>query len=216
MLGSLKNFLRHRWHYAKGVVKIGDVPHLEPDGLVVFEAALAACTSYLEFGSGGSSIAAARSGKPFVSVESDRAYLRLVQRRAAEVAPGHKGRFLHADIGFVNGWGYPAFSKPTPGRVARWRRYSSRPWPTLSGHPPDLILIDGRFRVACALAVVQHAEGTTWRMLVDDYDDRPHYRAIEEFASLIAMHGRMAEFAPRPFDRERLLTVRNSFEADFQ
>lgn len=216
MFGRLKSFLQHRWRYASGMVRVGDVPHFDPDGLVAFEAALAACTSYLEFGSGGSSIVAARSGKPFVSVESDRAFLQLVQRRAAEVAPNHRGQFLHADIGLVEAWSYPTFRTPTPRRVVRWSRYSARPWPTLSGHPPDLVLIDGRFRVACALSVVQHLEGTPWRMLVDDYDDRPHYRAIEEFASLVALHGRMAEFAPRPFDRDRLLAVRASFEADFE
>ena len=216
VLLQLRNHLRHRRRYAKGRVTVGDIPALDADGLGAFEAALAGCASYLEFGSGGSSIVAARSGKPFVSVEGDREFLQLVQRRAVAAAPGHKGTFLHADVGMVAGWGYPAFTRPTSSRLARWRGYSARPWSTLGGHPPDLILIDGRFRVACALAVVQHLEGTTWTMLVDDYAERPHYRSIEAFTSLVAMHGRMAEFAPRPFDRESLLKARKSFDGDFR
>jgi len=63
---------------------------------------------------------------------------------------------------------------------------------------PDLILVDGRFRVACALTTILNlAQDDRWELLVDDYRGRSHYTAIEKFANLERMVGRMAVFKPK-------------------
>jgi hypothetical protein len=62
---------------------------------------------------------------------------------------------------------------------------------------PDLILVDGRFRVACALKCIQALKNSYDMMLVDDYS-RSEYRVIETFAKLDRMCGRMAVFRPGP------------------
>jgi hypothetical protein len=203
--------------YAKGEITVGDHPYMDEAGLAAFEAALEACSAYLEFGSGGSSIWAARSGKPFVTVESDGQFLKLVAEKANRVAPDHRGTFLHADIGLVERWGYPVDTDKTAEHLALWRRYPERPWGVVAETvTPDLILIDGRFRVACALATIDRLDGGDWVMLVDDYVDRPHYRPIEAFGTLAATHGRMAEFRPRPFDRQRLREAYEGFIGDYE
>ena len=90
-----------------------------------------------------------------------------------------------------------AAAPPLQGRPG-WRRYAELPFEG-GGFTPDLILVDGRFRVACALVTtreLRHLPGTT--LLIDDYAGRPHYHEVERFAELLAMHGRMAECAMRP------------------
>ncbi|NQW69737.1 MAG: hypothetical protein HQ457_05090 [Betaproteobacteria bacterium] len=74
---------------------------------------------------------------------------------------------------------------------------------------PDLILIDGRFRVACALKVVKYMHNqANFSLLVDDYVDRSHYVEIERFAKLEKLVGRMAIFTQ--IDKIDLLELENS------
>ena len=85
------------------------------------------------------------------------------------------------------------------------------PWEFLGQHAivPDTILIDGRFRVACALASLLNLErASPCALLVDDYDDRPHYRMLEDFADRVSMQGCMALFRKKAdFDADRCLAA---------
>ena len=81
----------------------------------------------------------------------------------------------------------------------------------------DAILVDGRFRVACALAVVLRQPDSEWHMLVDDYEGRIHYEAIEEFAQLQGRHGRMALFEPKSrVDSQSLQQALQHFISDWR
>ena len=103
--------------------------------------------------------------------------------------------YVHADIGVTGTWGYPIkFKNVGDDQLARFAAYSDMP-PTLR---PDLILIDGRFRVACALKCIKAlGDDTGWVIVVDDYVDRTGYHVIEEFAQLQKMVGRMAVFGAK-------------------
>jgi hypothetical protein len=98
----------------------------------------------------------------------------------------------HADIGPTREWGNPADRS----KVHLWPRYCSGVWARIANErlpQPDLVLIDGRFRVACLLAtLVMGRPGT--RILFDDYFDRPAYHRVETWAMPIGRAGRMAEF----------------------
>ena len=62
------------------------------------------------------------------------------------------------------------------------------------GVSPDLVLIDGRFRVASFLVSALLAqEGCT--ILFDDYFDRPNYHVVEKYLKPVRKAGRMAEFS---------------------
>ncbi len=55
----------------------------------------------------------------------------------------------------------------------------------------DLVLIDGRFRVACALKCFLHV-GSDCVVAFDDYLDRPHYHVVGQFYETIdTRHKRM-------------------------
>ena len=164
-----------------------------------FQDLIARSKQYLEYGAGASTIYAAKLGIPLVSIESDERFLRAVKEKCAR--PSLLGRrapmtFIHGDIGATGPWGKPIL--PSLARPRRWSNYPMAPWETLgSSFRADLILIDGRFRVACALAVMLKQPEGHWTLLVDDYLDRPEYQCIEEYADLVNMHGRMAEFVAR-------------------
>lgn len=150
--------------------------------------------SYLEFGAGSSTIAAVQLGVATTSVESDWRFLEAVGRTCLPLHP----TLLFADIGPTAPWGVPRRKRLTPARTARWRTYPLAPWQQLGPHfEADLVLVDGRFRVACALAVVLNQPVTSWTLLVDDYVGRKEYAPIAQFAELVAVHGRMAQFRPR-------------------
>ncbi len=164
-----------------------------------FEQALLEARSYLEFGSGSSSIHGSRCVKSLVSVESDARFLSAVQGLCVPAVDGQQFNFLHAAIGSTGAWGVPIFRRPTRDRTRKWINYPLAPWLALGlDYRADLILVDGRFRVACALGTVLLQPSEDWILLFDDYVSRPEYWGFEAFAKRVATHGRMAEFRPLP------------------
>ncbi len=175
--------------------------------------------SYLEWGSGGSTVLAARMGVPFVSIESDRAHLSAVAARIRSETPGPKSsqRFIHADIGSTGAWGYPALDgEPSALRAEAFRRYSDFPRFELTEPFPDLVLVDGRFRVACSLKALRalSARNLDSLLLVDDYGVRSHYREIARHASQQTQIGNLAVFRPRGTATEALHAAIERYELD--
>jgi hypothetical protein len=187
-------FIRQRL----GEFDIPDEPFMEPGTAKVFKELVRDSTLYLEYGSGGSTVLAARLGKSFISVDTDGFWLRSVRKKIGRLSEGQ--RLVHAEIGLTGPWGYPL--KPsilTRGRKRLWRSYASRPWVFVrNAEAPDLVLVDGRFRVASALTSFVNLEGHSHaRILVDDYVHRPEYHVLEKFGKLIEVLGqRMAIFQP--------------------
>jgi hypothetical protein len=172
---------------------IKPTPTFEKEGLQIFLSAIKQSRIYLEFGSGGSTIAASRYVTKLVSVETDRLFAEAVRRALPQ--SDAEIHLLTPNIGITCDWGYPVFARPTRGRQARWKLLPNAPWDLLGSDIPDMILIDGRMRVACALESLLHVTTQT-RLLIDDYIGR-RYEVIERFAELVALHGRMAEFRKR-------------------
>jgi hypothetical protein len=147
----------------------------------------------LEYGAGGTTLMAAEMGKSVFTVESDRGWLAKLEAWTA--AHPVRGRIVtHAvDIGRTGKWGRPIGTAA----FRRWPAYAVSVWDRADFIAPDLVLIDGRFRVACLLtAAFRTARPVV--ALVDDYADRPAYHGIEELLRPAAMHGRMAEFRLKP------------------
>ncbi|BDG73313.1 hypothetical protein [Roseomonas fluvialis] len=139
---------------------------------------------YLEWGLGGSTAEALRAGAGLVvSVEGDGAWIAAARDDAAVAAAEATGRLrlVHADIGPTGKWGMPV----DRGTRARWPGYAAAPWPVLdaAGAWPDLVLVDGRFRVACCLSMARECLARPDRppprlMLHDFNDQRPHYEPM--------------------------------------
>jgi hypothetical protein len=181
---------------------VPDVPHMDPEGLAMFEASLKTARRYLEYGAGGSTVMAARMGKTGFTIEGDRYYCRDVRRKLA--GQPHDIELVYADVGPTEQWGHLRDTAQTPKNVAAWTRYVTLPFEKLGADFYDLVLVDGRFRVACALHAISEAakRKASFRLLLDDYDDpddpRPHYRVVEDYAPLTRLTGRMAVFDVTP------------------
>jgi hypothetical protein len=197
-------------------VTVPDEPHFDEATTLYFLSLLGNCQFYLEYGSGGSTILAAALNKPFVSVDTDRLFLQSLRRKIGAVTAAQ--RLLHADIGLTGPWGIPfPAGKPSLKRLNKWKAYPKTPWPFINqDNYPDLVLIDGRFRVATALTCCIHMSAcSTAQILVDDYADRPSYHIIEQHAKLVRMLGRMAVFHPSHGDQSTLNEVIHQYSSDW-
>lgn len=163
----------------------------------------------LEYGSGGSTaLGADMAGKTIFSVESDAEWLANVQAYFAQNPPRAALHLHHGDIGPTRAWGHPLDSDD----FRKWPDYPLSIWSHPSFVQPDLVLIDGRFRVACFLATLFLTSAPV-RVLIDDYLDRDAYHAVERFAKPTAYYGRMAQFdiTPTPIPPQRLSWIIQRF-----
>jgi len=107
------------------------------------------------------------------------------------------------------------------GRLAKWGRpvdYSKREnilnyvksiWQY--EQKPQLILIDGRFRVACFLYSLATGAPNT-KIIFDDYMDRPHYHLVEEFVKPIETCGRQCMFViPKNLEKDKIINLMHQF-----
>ena len=189
-----------RWRRRFSDIRIGESPYFDTDETSRwFLQRLADSKRYLEFGTGGSTYSAAKLGVEFIAVDSDRVFLDAVRAKIDGDGFGRpEGQtFTYADIGVTGPWGRPVGANP-PARLDKFRQYSDPPAQCLAGgRLPDLILVDGRFRVACALKTLRMLrDHHDWTMLVDDYTDRPADHVIADFAEFVQLVGRMAVFRP--------------------
>lgn len=203
-----------------GGFDIPTAPHFDSDlALKWFEARLTMSSAYLEYGTGGSTYLAAKHKVKFTAVDCDKFFLASVMMKLKSDGLLDKSRqsFRYANIGLTKAWGEPIIiGTPGESRMDAFRRYSDFPQKKNDDFAPDLILIDGRFRVACALKVLRELKNKTrWVMAIDDYIGRPEYRVIEDFAKLETLIGRMAIFVcPNKLDLDSLAKTIAIYEID--
>lgn len=189
MLHHLRNLTKVGHHiYSQRIVGFpppGPAPHMPREEQNFFEDQLIACHSYVEFGSGGSTVMASRLGVATTSVESDAYYARVV----ASQLQGGAVKQIISSLGLSMAWGMPAFPRP---KLAL--RYVSAPW--VAKDFPDFILVDGRYRVACVLMAAQEAflRKSNAIVMFDDYFGRPAYIEAEKHLGAPDKVGRAAIF----------------------
>jgi hypothetical protein len=108
---------------------------------------------YAEFGMGGSTLMAAKQNfETLVCIDSDRNWVKAVQLHEdmAPLIANGRAALLHADIGPTKAWGNPADNSA----MKRWPDYLGTMWAEWARRQqfPDLVFVDGRFRVSCALS----------------------------------------------------------------
>jgi hypothetical protein len=175
---------------------------------------------YLEFGMGGSSLMAVRAGiAEMVSIDSDPAWVEAV-RSHPEIAPRAADgsvNLLHADIGPVTDWGRPADRSA----LRKWSAYISAGWAEWARRDalPDLVFVDGRFRVACCLSVAVVCANLPPeqfpRLLMHDVDDkRAYYRDALELFEAVETVETLLVMRPRS-DRPAALALTRLLERQF-
>jgi hypothetical protein len=163
----------------------------------------------LEFGSGGSTVLASKhTGKLVFSVESDREWAVRLQYEIDTRNLPSPALVYHVDIGPTGAWGRPLSSET-------WTRFHHYPlaiWEEPFFRQPDVVLIDGRFRPACLMAVLLRTRKPV-TVLFDDYTGRPAYHSVEAFIRPSEIVGRMAifEVKPRQFDPAETGTMMDLF-----
>jgi len=137
---------------------------------------------YVEFGSGGSTAVASRAVSQFiVSTDSARDWVDSVRAHCVGSGAPTIPTMILADIGPTGAWGYPIDES----RRAHWRCYQELCWAHAQAAEADLYMVDGRFRVACAMQVLLRAR-TGALLMIHDFDSRPYYHAVRRFAREIA------------------------------
>lgn len=171
------------------------MPETEADAV---RAAYRAARRIVEYGAGGSTIYAATDCQAaFLGIESDPEWRDRIAAEIALRAPDrHELTLRHVDIGPIGDWGMPS----RPAAFRKYPGYALSPWVEPVFPEPDLMLIDGRFRLGCFAATVLNATAPL-TILWDDYRDRPAYHEAEALLAPTALIGRMARFdvAPRRF-----------------
>ncbi|MBV7486221.1 class I SAM-dependent methyltransferase [Bordetella sp. BOR01] len=193
---------------------IPDAPYMEEAGIALLRERLSGVRTYLEYGSGGSSLMAAKANvRRIYSVDTDKQFLQAVRQRLEnENVPRRRYVPVYVDIGPTGAWGRPKDDS----HAALWPRYCGEPWRKLrrAGEEPELILIDGRFRVAAFLMSILMAKPGCI-ILFDDYFIRPYYHIIEHYLKPTWQAGRMAEFIVQPLaERDQALIDMMAYSTD--
>jgi glycosyltransferase involved in cell wall biosynthesis len=149
----------------------------------------------IEYGSGGSTLAAVQSpAERIFSVESDQRWLSDLQQDPVIAHAVATGRLtlVHVDLGPTHVWGYPE----TGERRAQWPGYAEEVWLEHVSQPIKLVLVDGRFRVyAAAYSLARLSPDGV--LLFHDFWDREHYRAILAFADVVDRCETFAALRPK-------------------
>jgi hypothetical protein len=192
-------------------------PHLFEGEHRLMEAAMASAQgrNYLEFGLGGSTLAAIRAGfAQVVAVDTSLEWV-AAARGHADVAPriaDGSVTLIHADIGPTRSWGFPASRE----RLDQWPDYIRAPWAEWSrrGALPDLVYVDGRFRVACCLSVALVMGGAAPdspgpRLLLHDVtEERPDYQRVFAFFDVVDQVNSLYLLQPKPRPDRAALVAR--------
>lgn len=171
----------------------------------LFQRVAAGATVYLEYGMGLSTQWVLSNTSAIVhAVDTSREWV----ENTISAAPHSTRSRLNArwvDLGPVKMWGYPVSYR----HHRRFHEYVQSLWD--SHVSPDLVLVDGRFRVCCFLHSMLTAKPGT-KIFFDDYVHRPQYHVVEEFARPVEVCGRQSMFVvPPDLDRGAIRAARDQF-----
>jgi hypothetical protein len=160
--------------------------------------------SYFEYGCGGSTVLVNSypNIKHMVSVDS---CLEWIEKTKEQISNANKLNFHYIDInGNCSGWGSPIDNS----KISDWIKYPNSILEQKEDF--DLILVDGRFRVACCAAAAMKMFDESFLLLHDceRYNDIP-LKKIDQVGSLAA-------YTKSNFDEEELIKIINKYKHDFK
>ena len=140
---------------------------------------------YGEYGVGNSTTwVYQNTNAKILSVDTSKEWINIVQSKMNEL---DRIQIDWIDLGVVGDWGTPISYKKREFII----NYLESIW--MKNNKPELILIDGRFRVACFLySLLKAFPGS--KIIFDDYRNRPHYQVVEEFIKPTELYGNQALF----------------------
>ncbi len=173
---------------------IEESPSLEDESNKYLTDALKEAKFYLEYGSGGSTVLASKLGVDYITIETDLLFLNAVKNKVNQLGNKNlsKQKYLFRNIGLTSRWGHPLF--PDTRRqslLTKFKNYSDPKF--VMRDKPDLIMIDGRFRVVTLLRMYDYLKTYSgWKVLFDDYFSREEYQIVSQFFKVDERLGRLA------------------------
>ena len=120
-----------------------------------------------------------------VSVDTSSEYIEFVKKNNKKNA--ERLKIVYIDLGPIKDWGWPI----NYNKSFNFDRYTDLIWQ--QNEKPELVLIDGRFRVCCFLTSLKYADEGT-KIIFDDYITRPYYHFIEKYVDRIESFGEQCLF----------------------
>ena len=139
---------------------------------------------YLEFGAGNSTVMASSIStiQHIYTVESSQDYIDnylMIEPQIQNEMKSGKLAIHVIDIGDITKWGFPR----SIDKIDLWPNYSLNPF-TNQENNYDLVFVDGRFRVACALSSILNTSKDCI-IMIHDFWNRPRYHILLKFLTTI-------------------------------
>ena len=168
----------------------------------LFKQYLINCNIYFEYGVGASTRWVLENTKSkIISVDTDKKWINTINfsNQSSRI------KLNWINLGDLENWGRP---KSYVYRD-RFIDYISNVWSF--NEKADVVLIDGRFRVACFLYSLINAKINSI-ITFDDYINRPYYHIVEEIVPIYKICGRQAVFrVPNNINRSLAENILNKF-----
>ena len=129
---------------------------------------------YFEYGSGSSTVVADKENKYYNSIELDKSFYFHILKKIKK-----KNSLKFVNIGPVGEFSYPLFLN-----LEKIKKYINSVNIFFKKKIPNLILIDGRFRVACCLNLLRFKDKLIKNntiIILDDFKKRKEYRILNNF-----------------------------------
>jgi len=139
--------------------------------------------NYLEFGTGGSTIfTLINSNTHVTSVDTNEPWISFIKKYKIIKNNLSKKLDIHfIDIGPTKYWGYPVNET----HKEKFPKFSSEIFNITNSEKYDTVLVDGRFRVACALqTILQCFNNKDLKILIHDYSLREGYKIVEKYLEI--------------------------------
>ena len=177
LLKSVYSILRYH-NLIGNNFKITDKLNFGNEENIFFIKALKKSNFFLEYGSGASTLVAQKNNIECLSVEADRGFYIYIKRYCKNIRL--------QSLGYVYHYSHPIFFVIRKYFLAKKaKKMCSEPLEHLIKIKkfPDLILIDGRYRVLCGLFLYKYLlkKNKKFTLIVDDYKSRYRYHILAKF-----------------------------------
>jgi len=183
MIKKYVNYLKTLRNQRKDIPE--DYPFvMYPEEKILLQKYLLSAKNYLEFGTGGSTIfSLIHSTVQIISVDTNMPWISFIKKyKIIRNNLGKRLRIHFVDIGATKNWGFPV----NLDSKEKFPAFSKEIFTKINPKEIDLILIDGRFRVACTLqAILNCRENKDLKILIHDYSLREDYKIVEEFLDIL-------------------------------
>ena len=169
----------------------------------LFKKHLNDCKVYGEYGMGQSTLwVFQNTDSEILAVDTSQDWVNKVK---SKINSDPRVKINWVDLGKIGRWGRPK------SYVKRKFIYDYLDFLWKDDIKPEIVLVDGRFRVACFLySLLKGKPGT--KIFFDDYTNRPYYHVVEEYLKPIETSGRQALFLiPEGLDYNKIKLTMEHF-----